>query len=141
MKTGNLVSTLHRFNLTRQRFETRLRFFNRCIDDITNDFHKQYGPYHQDWEATHEACLQYHQATEDYLRTRDVLAMEFKLLLGALAEAETDYAIRKAEKRFTELMEICQQNDTVTLLEIDEDIANVRMVYRLIAAAECEPEE
>ncbi len=90
---------------------------------------------------TEEACQQYVKATEDYLRTRDIVAMEFKLLLGALEEAQTEYAIKKATKRFVELMEVCIENDQVTLVEIDEDIYNIRTVYRMIAVAECEREE
>ncbi|HMA78606.1 MAG TPA: hypothetical protein VKP88_05760 [Candidatus Paceibacterota bacterium] len=141
METGNLQTTLHRFTLTRQRFESRLRFFARCMVDIESDFHKQYGPFYPDWEATHEACEQYQQATEDYLRSRDLITIEFKLLLSALDEAETAYAARKARKRFTELMELCNQNDAVTLGEIDDDISNIRMVYTMIAEAELERED
>jgi hypothetical protein len=141
METGNLQSTLHRFTLTRQRFESRLRFFTRCVADIDDDFHKQYGPFYQDWEATLEACQQYQHATEDYLRSRDLITIEFKLLLSALDEAETVYAARKARKRFTELMELCTENDAITLREIDDDIGNIRMVYSMIAEAEWEREE
>jgi hypothetical protein len=141
METGNLQIQLHRFTLRRQRFESRLRFLHRCHQDITNDFHKQYGPFYQDWEATQEAVVQYVAATDDYLRSRDLVAMEFKLLLSALEEAETDYARRKATKRFTELMDLCLENDTVTLQEIDDDINNIRLVYSMIAEAEWEREE
>ncbi|MAZ29841.1 hypothetical protein CL655_00995 [bacterium] len=141
METSTLQTSLHRFDLERQRFESRLRFFTRCLTDIAGDFHKQYGPFHSDWEMTEEACQQYVKATEDYLRTRDIVAMEFKLLLGALEEAQTEYAIKKATKRFVELMEVCIENDQVTLVEIDEDIYNIRTVYRMIAVAECEREE
>lgn len=88
-----------------------------------------------------EACQQYHTAVEDYLRSRDIIAMEFKLLLGALDEAETEYACKKASKRFHELMQTCGENDVITLSEIDEDVANIRAVYRMIALAECEWEE
>lgn len=141
METGNLQISLRRFNATRQRFTVREHFFQRCIADINDDFHKQYGPFYQDWEMMLEASQQYRKAVEDYLRTRDIIAMEFKLLLGALDEAETEYACKKATKRFTDLMATCEQNDTVTLAEIDEDIANIRAVYRMIALAECEREE
>jgi hypothetical protein len=141
MEAGNLHMTLHRFTLRRQRFESRLRFFQRCTQDIVDDFHKQYGPFYEDWEATYETVQQYHAATEDYLRSRDLVTMEFKLLLSSLDEAETDYAVRKATRRFKELMTLCCENDTVTLQEIDDDISNIRMVYRMIAAAEWEREE
>lgn len=141
METGKRTVALRRFNGNRLRFENRLRFFARCETDITEDFHKQYGPFYQDWELTLEACTQYTQATHDYLRSRDLIAMEFKLLLGALEEAQTTYAIKKAEKKFDELMQLCEENDTVTLAEIDEDIATVRSVYEMIATAECERED
>lgn len=141
MERCNLTTQLLQFNLTRQRFESRLRFFARCLSDIHEDFHKQYGSFYQDWELTYDACAQYKQATDDYLRTRDIVAIEFKLLLGAIEEAQTEYAIKKATKRFRELMEVCQQNDSVTLTEIDEDIQNIKAVYQMIASAECEREE
>lgn len=141
MDTGNAEIQLRRFTLQRQRFESRLRFFAHCVADITDDFHKQYGQFCADWEATEEACQQYITATEDYLRTRDIIVMEFKLLLGAIAVAETEYAIKKARKRFVELMEVCQANDQTTLQEIDDDIANVRLVYQMIQAAEYDQEE
>lgn len=136
-----MTIALRRFNLNRQRFLPRTRFFSKCLDDISDDFHKQYGSFYLDWEATAEACTQYIDATEDYLRSRDLIAIEFELLLGAIDTAETKYGKQKATKKFTELMEICQSNDTVTLAEIDEDISNVRAVYKMIADAECEREE
>lgn len=141
METGSLHTTLRRFTLTRQRFESRLRYLDRCLQDIEEDFHKQYGPFYQDWEITLEACQEYYRATEDYLRSRDLITIEFKLLLSALDEAETAYAARKARKRFSELMDVCTQNDVVTLGEIDDDIQNIRAVYSMIAAAECEQED
>lgn len=141
MDTSILTKELHRFNLQKQRFHYRLNFFARCIKDIESDFHKQYGSFYQDWDVTLEACTQYQQATEDYLRSRDVIAIEFELLLGALEVAETTYARKKAVKKFTELMEICQSNDELTLSEIDEDIQNVRAVYRMIHVAEHQREE
>jgi hypothetical protein len=113
----------------------------RCSTDIADDFHKQYGSYYHDWELTLEACEQYIKATNDYLRSRDIIAMEFKLLLGALEEAQTTYAVKKAARRFDELMHVCEENDQVTLAEIDEDIYTIRSVYQMIAAAECDPEE
>lgn len=141
MSTGTRMVALQRFTCNRQRFESRLRFFKRCQQDIVEDFHKQYGPFYEDWELTLEASEQYLIATEDYLRSRDIIVMEFKLLMSALEDAQTTYAIKKAEKRFDELLEICQSNDATTLAEIDEDISAIRTVYQMIAMAECEPEE
>jgi len=126
---------------TRFRFESRLRFFDRCIRDISEDFHKQYGPFYHDWEVTLEACTQYMTATSDYLRTRDLIAMECKLLLGAIAVAKTKYAATKAKKKFDELMQICERNDQLTLTEIDVDINTIKTVYKMIASAECEQED
>ena len=135
------TTALRRFNCNRQRFESRVRFFARCLQDIEEDFHKQYGSYYQDWELTFEACAQYEKATVDYLRSRDIIAMEFKLLLGSIESAQTTYAIKKAEKKFDELIAVCEENDSVTLAEIDEDIQTIRSVYQMIALAECERED
>ena len=142
METVEQMSiALRRFNCNRQRFTPRQRFFSRCLEDISEDFHKQYGAFYRDWEMTAEACSQYITATDDYLRSRDLIAIEFELLLGAIDTSETKYARVKAIKKFTDLMTVCESNDRVTLQEIDEDVANVRLVYSMIAEAECEPEE
>jgi len=138
---AQMTVALRRFNLNRQRFLMRTHFFTKCLDDITTDFHKQYGSFYLDWEATAEACAEYIEATDDYLRSRDIIAIEFALLLGTIETAQTAYAQKKAVKKFKELMEICQSNDAVTIAEIDEDIDNVRSVYRMIAVAECERED
>lgn len=138
---AQMTEALRRFKFNRHRFSPRQQFLKKCLVDITEDFHKQYGSFYQDWEATAEACVQYAAATDDYLRSRDLITIEFGLLLGAIEQAETKYARVKATKKFGELMEICQSNDTVTLKEIDEDISGVRAVYKMIAQAECEPED
>lgn len=136
MKTADVTSQFIKLQRARQRFESRQRFFARCISDISSDFHKQYGPFERDWQATHDACVLFAEELAEYLCTRDVVAIECQVLLGAIADAPTKYKLAKSQKRFQTLLNAWRLSDQEILAEFDENIADVRSAYRMLAVKE-----
>jgi len=136
MKTAELI-TSHTIQFrNRQRFESRKRFLYRCIEDIEYDFHKQYGPFQEEWDAALDACYLFLEQLDDYLCSRDFISYECQHIFGALAVSETKYQTAKQKKRCEKILITWKISDTKTLKEIDEHISSIRSVYKMIAVRE-----
>lgn len=136
MKTIELMTMFDAQQRARERLLTRERFLYRCIDDIENDFHKQFGPFQQDWIATLDACDLFLEQLQQYVCTRDLLMYECQLLFGSIETAETKYQVAKSKRRCEELLILSKVHDIDTLKEFDEHITSVRAVYKMIAVQE-----
>lgn len=131
-----LITEFEKQQRLRRKFVSRQQFLTRCIEDITSDFHKQYGQFEEEWEATLDACELFLQQIDEYLCTRDLVTYECQILFGLLEKAETKYCRTKTNKRCRYILGELYVNDIDALREFDEDIDSIRSVYRMIALQE-----
>lgn len=136
MQAADLQQQKAVYERQRQRFVVRQQFFRRCAAEVDEDFHKQYGPFENDWRSMHDACLAFDAQIEEYLLHRDVGVIECNLIATVIEETVDKQAADDLEFVYSALLEEAKASDTALLSEHDENVATVRSVYKMIAHKE-----